>query len=108
MPKSPKTSKSSKPSKSHKSPKSTKATKKKEENKDVILIDPQKEKENEQKKAKQPNLTTFFKPLEKPAPPPTLPQCMPETSVFKSLFQLKQGMTIAPILARKVWKLSVS
>ena len=94
MPKSPKAPKSSK---SNKSPKSSK---KKEENKDVIFVDPQKE--NEQKKPKQPNLTSFFKPLEKPAPPPTVPQCMPDTSRFKSLFQLKQGMTIAPILARKV------
>ena len=97
MPKSPKTPKSSK---SNKSPKSSKTSKKKEENKDVICVDPQKE--NEQKKPKQPNLTSFFKPLEKPAPPPTVPQCMPDTSRFKSLFQLKQGMTIAPILARKV------
>lgn len=105
MPKSPKTAsaKSSRPSKSHKSPKTSKTSKKKEENNDVIFIDPQKENEqkNEQKKPKQPNLTNFFKPLEKPAPPPTLPQCMPDTSRFTSLFQLKQGMTIAPILARK-------
>ncbi|CAK5070630.1 unnamed protein product [Meloidogyne enterolobii] len=105
MPKSPKTSsaKSSRSSKSLKSPKTSKTSKKKEENNDVIFIDPQKENEqkNEQKKPKQPNLTSFFKPLEKPAPPPTLPQCMPDTSRFTSLFQLKQGMTIAPILARK-------
>lgn len=57
--------------------------------------------ESEAKRPKQQELTSFFKPKEKPTPPRTVPQCMPDASCFKSLFQIKEGMTLAPIHVRQ-------
>jgi hypothetical protein len=44
----------------------------------------------------------FFKPKDKPAPPRTVPQCMPDGSRFTNYFQIKDGMKLAPVLMRKV------